>query len=167
MKEFVYNGALIRQLEEEDMNRRGFIAAASGALAGGRQFAERVVETAGLGQVRDFSPRFTDGNESPPPSPPPQAHLDMDDPKVWARALLDSGLYRDIESLLYEEYRHVHAIPPELYVLKSFSPMAKLTFARQDIVRRQLESRAQHSVGGRLMERMYKWAGLPMPNWCR
>lgn len=114
-----------------------------------------------------YEPSNTSAYEAPPAQQ--SVTLNMDDPKVWAEALLDPLLRGEIESLLYEERRNIRLrdVPPDLAVLKSFSNMAKLTFHRQDLVRQALEMKQQQSPGWRVVERMYKWAGLPARQWYR
>lgn len=62
------------------------------------------------------------------------------------QALMQIPELRDLfTSGLYEQYRNVTYIDPDIAVLRSFSPMAKITFQRQRIVNRNIEVRTAQS----------------------
>jgi hypothetical protein len=59
----------------------------------------------------------------------------------WAavrKILANKEDYDKAESWAYEYNRMIHEIPLDLMIKKSFSPMAKVTFARQRLVAREM-----------------------------
>lgn len=66
------------------------------------------------------------------------------------KALMQIPELRDLfTSGLYEQFRTVTHIDPDIAILKSFSPMAKITFQRQRTVNQHIEFRTTESSLGR------------------
>lgn len=104
-----------------------------------------------VGGSKVFSRADTAGNM--PSMPPPSGYAEQGcDPctatptaplvergKAMARIFGDAVLKGQVRARLYEQFRGVNEIDPDLLVLKSLSPMAKLAITRQ----RRVESEMQ------------------------
>jgi hypothetical protein len=131
------------------MNRRAFIQTLSRspivATIAGKAITERAaMDLAGIstglygGGGVDEAPKDTgdypkiQGKECVEPTP-----------QQW-KLFLNNKLFRsEVETLLYDDYRTIHRIDPDLAVLRSLSLNAKIAFQRQRIVNRELEQLGQ------------------------
>lgn len=81
--------------------------------------------------------------------------------KIIQRVLRLPNLRGELESILYEDQRHVGFIDPDLAAKRSFSLAAKVTFQRQRNVERALQNQVyQDSTYQRVerwTERVLKW----------
>lgn len=138
------------------MHRRGMI----GALIGGAVAGPKV--------ATDFASSLAgNGADLPPESPYPPAVRaagmaipDYDTPENWRRVLANKVFRSQIESIYYEEYRAVPGIDPDIAVLRSFSPMAKVTFQRQRNVESRMRSQQEQYMGRRIRELAMKALGF-------
>lgn len=110
------------------MNRRGFLHALSRAPAVGVA-ARAAIEQEAAGLVRVGMLGGAVPASSGPPDYPQAAEEPT--PDQIRHALLSPFVRRQVESILYEEQRHVGTIDPDIAVLRSFSLSAKIAFQRQ------------------------------------
>ncbi len=60
--------------------------------------------------------------------------------EAWKILLQNKEMRDEYTSTLYKQYKDINQIDPDLDVHKSFSRMAKITFQRQRMVQRTIES---------------------------
>lgn len=121
------------------IGRRGILGALAGGAVGGPAVARSIGRA--IGQT---------GN-GPPTTPypmneafgnlkgcdQPTAPL-MERAAAWTRVLGNVFLRDQVRASLYEQYRHSTEIYPDLLILKSLSPMAKIALSRQRRVEQEL-----------------------------
>ena len=60
--------------------------------------------------------------------------------EAWKILLQNKEMKDEYTSTLYRQYKEINQVDPDLDVYKSFSRMAKITFQRQRVVQRVVES---------------------------
>lgn len=136
------------------MNRRGFLGVVAGAPIVGpaiaRAMAAHAIPDAFVGELISGTAAATaTGAAAIDPKGVPSR---MRDPASWVQVLRDARARAEIESLLYEQYRDVQMIDPDIDVNRSFSRLAKITFQRQRNVAEALRMRQTTHSGSRLRE---------------
>jgi hypothetical protein len=120
------------------MHRRGILGTIAGVGLFGPKAAQAIVH------------QHLDVPAVPPSTPPRSGSAGSTEaqqpvtPAMWKQALRNRAFRAEIESLYFENSKGFGAvnISPELQIKRSFSPMAKLTFARQDAVAARLKQLA-------------------------
>ena len=64
----------------------------------------------------------------------------MSPQNAWKILLQNKEMRDEYTSTLYRQYKEINQVDPDLDVYKSFSRMAKITFQRQRVVQRVVES---------------------------
>jgi len=115
------------------MNRRGVMGLLAGAPLFGKAVAEHAVES--LGTAVPPSHPFTGNMGAQAMVNPPLMERDNALKTIFG----DAGALADIRAELFAEQRtQIPSIDPDLMVLRSLSPMAKITFQRQRNVDRAI-----------------------------
>lgn len=124
-----------------NLSRRGIVGALAGApfaaRLGTRPGASPPSATMGLGaQIgQGFAGDLNVANKPK-----------MEQWQAMRLALLDPDIKALWEGYIYAQNRIVHEIDPDIAVMRSFSPMAKLTFQRQRNVSRSLQESTEPPV---------------------
>lgn len=133
--------------------RRGVLGVLSGAAIGGPKIAKNILEELPKAMPSSFGPPQAD------PFPTGKDLLDLEQQEGWLMALADRVIKDEIESLYYEICGSDIYIPPDIDVMKSFSHMAKKTFARQRWVEKQMRLRRENTGRKRLEKIMKRFFG--------
>mgnify|MGYP001585149150 CR=1 FL=1 len=79
--------------------------------------------------------------------------------KAMRLAMLDPDIKAIMMDALWNQHREIHKIDPDIEVLRSFSPMAKIAFQRQRNVQRAIEQSTNeplHEVFGKARDYIRK-----------
>ncbi len=79
--------------------------------------------------------------------------------KAMRLAMLDPDIKAIMMDALWNQHREIHKIDPDIEVLRSFSPMAKIAFQRQRNVQRAIEQSTNeplHEIFGKAREYIRK-----------
>src|SRR5262245_37049019 len=158
---------MIRKLAQAPTSRRRFFGLVGAAPLAAKQAAQQVV---GLGLDRGFGVGPSGSNlkdaigmsggvfNSLPGNWEAQSSpLDLRKFKdaALSSALRRPSMRREIESILYDEHRHIGYIDHDLAVMRSISMSAKIVYQRQRNVQRALE---QTVLDGNPWTRMQEWS---------
>ena len=97
-------------------------------------------------------------NEITQGNTPPMGPL-MPEWKAMRLAMLDPDIKAIMMDALWNQHREIHKIDPDIEVLRSFSPMAKIAFQRQRNVQRAIEQSTNeplHEIFGKAREYIRK-----------
>jgi hypothetical protein len=116
--------------------RQALQAGVGAAVLGGARALGLVSQGA---STFNSAPQHTSGYASAEKagSPTPMNPL-MEHSAAIARTLGDVSLREQVRGKLFEQFQHVSEIDPDLQILKSLSPMVKLTITRQRRVEREM-----------------------------
>lgn len=134
------------------MDRRGFLGVIASAPIVGPAISRAIAEQGPIAvkAVRVSGSGAAGGTTGDPNRPNPPPGPSMRDPESWARVLRDARARAEIESVLYEQYRDVGSVDPDIDGNRSYSRMAKITFQRQRSVAEALRQRQTIHNGSRL-----------------
>lgn len=115
------------------MNRRSVLGAIGIAPFAGKTIAGTAIG----GQLGVKSASLAGSFGEMPAQDSPKAPL-IDRTQAMRMVLADKEAIAEIRNELFEEHRIVHAIDPDIAIMKSWSDMAKITFQRQRNVERAM-----------------------------
>lgn len=122
------------------LGRRTFLKLAPFIGIGAKTAADEAV--AKLADVHLGAGGLTQGFASSAPAPPTfQINQGFDEAAATKAAMRIPALRDELTSILFEDFRHVRVIEPDIAVHRSFSLNAKIAFQRQRFVERELQSR--------------------------
>lgn len=123
------------------ISRRGIMGVLAGAPLAGKAVAETVMSGLGSGVLGSGSANASAGwgvgmNAT---APAVLASPRMDAVQAAKLIFGDAQALAEIRSELYAEQRNINYVDPDIMVMKSWSPMAKIAFQRQRNVERALD----------------------------
>lgn len=161
------------------MKRRSFLQVLGGAPFAAKQVAVKGMDamvsggpTPSMSPIMDHLPGVMRGTDSAPESSnqinPASSRWKRITKEAAQTALRDAlkkpDQLREIKALLYEQYRTVYVMDPDLLYNKSLSPAAKIAYQRQRIVERALdfELNGQQTSWENLRNKIWK---IVVPDW--
>ncbi len=127
------------------MNRRKFLSVASLSPVMGRQTVKKIAEeVVGKSQIAESLSILNQGYSYPSPPVGNFSEAQFKAALLFAR--------KEIESLFYEEHKHVFRLDPDLANMKSFSLAAKIVYQRQRNVAHTIENYGGPSAWKRLVD---------------
>lgn len=115
---------------------------AAGVLAG-LPFVGKAAGANAVGGINGLGNTQASPPTTPYPTPDRPQMAKVPEWRALRLAMQDPDLRREIVSMAFEQHRTVLSVDPDIEVMRSFSPMAKITFQRQRNVGRYIQQQTE------------------------